>query len=974
MKYCCYCMMEIDENNIQCPFCGKIQHIELPEHHLIVNQVLNGRYVVGAVIGEGGFGITYIGHDQKLDMRVAIKEFYPKGYVNRLSDHVTIMSSTCVDQKAFFEKGKERFLNEARLLAKFSGEPGIVDVRDFFEENNTAYIVMEYLDGETLKEYLKKKGTLLPEHTIHLLMPVMLSLKKIHREGLIHRDISPDNIMLAGEQVKLLDFGAARNVANLSGKSLSVILKPGYAPVEQYSSKSEQGAFTDVYALCATMYKCITGFTPDDAAQRVYSDELKPPSALGISIDKTIENALMKGLSVLQNDRYQSIEDLLNGFKGINIHTDEDEKTVYHRDTVSTDEDETRYMGNADVTYKDVSQDFLSSDEIPEYKPSAAKTEKNWMPTEKKHQKSQSVSAPAHAQNAVNKSKKRLGVIVLAAALVVAAIVGITAIFKSLNNVTIAGEKIDKKSESINISGKTVTSEDVKVILSLGNLKAIRFSNCQFDNDTVKGIGNISTYFQTLSLDKCTGFDDYSFISNLRYLTSLKICNCNLTNDQLNLIDFSAKDYLYDVSLSGNESLSDISILSKLSNSLTILKVDNTSVNDFSSLESCKALSQIEANNTGLTTLSSIKNAAVTDLYVNDNRISDISQVSSFKALNNFEADNNCISDISALADHPALYSLSLNNNKINDVAALSTDTHLGRLELNNNNISSIHALSECRDLKYLCINKNNLSSFDGLQTVLELKVLRASDNKITDISGLTNSTILEEINLNNNNVSNISYLSKSAKTLKKLYINNNNVNDIAALQGTEKLEYLSFDNNTVTTLDSLKNSNSLLAVSAENNKITSVDGLSGASKLKYIYLPHNKIENIHAISNLQTEKNWNFAVIDLSSNNISKLDLPADKEYSYLAIYNNPIRSLDKLSGMKGNYLLFSYIDGMDLAGLNDAFTYVNVIDCPLDKQVSVKDAVKRRVIFSTVEEADQQTRSAKNAILTGSTEEDKE
>ena len=135
-------------------------------------------------------------------------------------------------------QGKTRFLEEARILAKFSGEPGIVNVRDFFEENNTAYIVMEYLEGETLKEYLKVKKVLTPEQTLNLMMPIMLSLKEVHKQGLIHRDISPDNIMLVGNNVKLLDFGSARNVTAIANRSLSVMLKPGYAPEEQYAAKA----------------------------------------------------------------------------------------------------------------------------------------------------------------------------------------------------------------------------------------------------------------------------------------------------------------------------------------------------------------------------------------------------------------------------------------------------------------------------------------------------------------------------------------------------------------------------------------------------------------------------------------------------------------------------------------------------------------------------------------------------------------
>ena len=327
-EYCYNCMEPLmGEGN--CPKCGSDGNISVPAHHLLPGTILNGKFCVGRALGEGGFGITYIGRDVKLDMKVAIKEYYPNGYVSRSNTISSQVNDSVTEgRKDFFEKGRERFLREAQILAKFSGEAGVVDVRDFFEENNTAYIIMEYLDGVDLKNYLKQNGVMRAERVVELLTPVMLSLKKVHARGLIHRDISPDNIMIVGDKVKLLDFGAARTVSAEANKSLSVMLKPGYAPEEQYRSKGKQGPWTDIYALCATMYKCITGITPDDATQRVFSDEVKAPSALGVAISPEIERAIMRGMSVNQNDRYQTIDDLIRGLQGIEVEFSDVEKTV----------------------------------------------------------------------------------------------------------------------------------------------------------------------------------------------------------------------------------------------------------------------------------------------------------------------------------------------------------------------------------------------------------------------------------------------------------------------------------------------------------------------------------------------------------------------------------------------------------------------------------------------------------------------
>ena len=315
MNYCKYCMSEIEPGSAVCPVCGETLTSEEPMHHLQPGTVLAGKYIVGAALGEGGFGITYLGINTKLDMKVAIKEYFPFGYVHRVATASPVVTSRTENTEgAVFENGREKFLSEARTLAKFNNEIGVVSVHDFFEENNTGYIVMEYLEGETLKAYLQKHARLSYDDALSLLMPAMLSLSKVHEKGLIHRDISPDNIMITGSKVKLLDFGAARYADG--AKSLSVMLKHGYAPEEQYRKKGDQGPWTDVYALSATLYKCITGATPDEATERTFKDALKPPSAYGVQIDPKCEAALMKGLAVYADDRYRTVKDLVKGLLG----------------------------------------------------------------------------------------------------------------------------------------------------------------------------------------------------------------------------------------------------------------------------------------------------------------------------------------------------------------------------------------------------------------------------------------------------------------------------------------------------------------------------------------------------------------------------------------------------------------------------------------------------------------------------------
>ena len=283
---------------------------------------LIGHYTIEGVLGQGGFGITYLGIDELHEKKVAIKEFFPQGIVTRNIEYQDTVTVTFVGEKENYEKGKERFLKEARTMAKFSKDEGIVKVLDFFEINNTAYIVMEYLEGITLKQYIRENQRITLEELVRLLVPLIESLDEIHSQGMIHRDISPDNIMVLPDgRIKLMDFGAARDYTEFGEKTLSIVLKPGYAPPEQYQTHGIQGPWTDIYALCATMYKCITGETPPDAIDRVIDDHLKKISEFGITIPPQVESVIIKGMSVSAKDRYQDIkdfcEDLYGGYEEI---------------------------------------------------------------------------------------------------------------------------------------------------------------------------------------------------------------------------------------------------------------------------------------------------------------------------------------------------------------------------------------------------------------------------------------------------------------------------------------------------------------------------------------------------------------------------------------------------------------------------------------------------------------------------------
>ena len=312
-KYVCPNCFEIFETDLAaCPICGYAgQDMGLVPVALPIGTILHGKYMVGHVLGKGGFGITYLGYDLAACQKVAIKEYLPDVLSYRSTGN-TFVSSFGGDKESAYRMGAEKFYEEAKTVSRFSGHPNIVHVSEFFYENNTAYFSMEYVQGSDLKAYVETHGGSLSEHdTLRFLLPVMDALIVVHGTGVLHRDVSPDNIFLSESGTsKLLDFGSARQVLGEQSKSLSVVLKHGFAPIEQYQTRGKQGPWTDVYALGATMYYCLTGHIPEPAMDRIEEDALLSPSRLGANVTPRIEAALIKALAVKAANRFQTVAEL----------------------------------------------------------------------------------------------------------------------------------------------------------------------------------------------------------------------------------------------------------------------------------------------------------------------------------------------------------------------------------------------------------------------------------------------------------------------------------------------------------------------------------------------------------------------------------------------------------------------------------------------------------------------------------------
>ena len=325
--------------------------------------ILNGEYIIDDVLGQGGFGITYKAVEHRSNQRVAIKEYMPEMMATR-SNNVSVVAFTG-ERGEHFEYGKQCFLGEAKILAEFIGNERIVRVIKYFEENGTAYFVMDYVEGKSFEEYLKEKGGKISfEEVEQLLSPVMDALDGVHKKGIIHRDITPDNIFITKEGVtKILDFGAARYSLGDKSHSLDVVLKHGYAPKEQYMRRGRQGPFTDVYSMGATIYVALTGKLPPDSIDRLEDDNLVMPSTIGVRIPEKSEDALEKALSVNSQDRFQSMRVFRENIFGVSDDGNTNDTEPYSNDS-SKNED--FYADKEQSSGEKTKNDNISVNENPD--------------------------------------------------------------------------------------------------------------------------------------------------------------------------------------------------------------------------------------------------------------------------------------------------------------------------------------------------------------------------------------------------------------------------------------------------------------------------------------------------------------------------------------------------------------------------------------------------------------------------------
>lgn len=317
-RICFYCMGDLPSSNGVCRLCGRDNSVRQNGNDELPYALLAKKYIVGHSLGRGGFGVTYIGKNIRIGKQVAIKEYFPADISHRAPGQMNIVPIKPEDEKQF-EEGKSKALDEARTIALTNGDPNVVRIYDCFSRNNTVYIIMEYIEGKNLANLIERDGRMHWNQAWEYMKPIAASLEALHRQNLVHRDISPDNIMIRqlDEKAVLLDFGAA--IARQSGDTAhSKLFKDGYAAPEQYQDRSVIDGRTDEYAWSATLYYLLTGVRPPKPSQRKFDEKaMKTPRQLRSDIPKKMEEIMIKAMSLNADDRYASMGDMLIAFDSV---------------------------------------------------------------------------------------------------------------------------------------------------------------------------------------------------------------------------------------------------------------------------------------------------------------------------------------------------------------------------------------------------------------------------------------------------------------------------------------------------------------------------------------------------------------------------------------------------------------------------------------------------------------------------------
>lgn len=920
MAHCFYCMTA-NEGRL-CETCER--QPDAP-HHLKPGSMLNGRYLVGVVLGEGGFGITYFGRDTKLNMKVAIKEYYPSGMVNRNTVSSSDITANMGSSEAAFEKGKKNFLEEARTLAKFFNEQNVVTVVDFFEANNTAYIVMDYLEGEDLKSYFEKNKivALTFDEAFSMLSPIMSVLTKIHDKGLIHRDISPANIMILDDgTIKLLDFGAARDFSGADEKSLSVMLKPGYAPEEQYRSKGNQGPWTDVYALSATLYKMVTGVTPDDSMNRLFADEVVRPSELNSQITQEQSDVILKGMAIFQKDRYQSMKEFQEAcmacldaksekskVSNVQPHVLDEEKTIFEMPSSNSDTEKTVFEVPVVGESKDTEPQIHNPVSVLRPKAKHESVVEHIEKPKTMHE----VKKQVLVEDKLEK-KPKLGGFIGSIAL------GIIALFMV---VTLIGGMGDPWAET----SDHITDGIFTLIFAAGAAGCGYFYYPRIDNKNRRPnrlcfiVSNISLVISAIwaiigfsafgsdyagagaaesAIGFAVGFVLLAVYFGYFYYPRLekkirnkhfKIYGSIFASIVVVFVAYTVFFTLNTITI-GDEEIK--------KNAETVeLAADLLTDNDIEKLCELKNLKELSIQACFLDDADVKIIGQMTQLeklrLTGNVDIKDISPLGNLTNLVFLDLEMTGTEDISCFEKLTKLTQLSISDTKVKDVSVIEKLTLLETFYMNNLENLDQTTIKLPNQLMYFYCNNNGLTNVEFLKDLMALSTVELSNNALTDLSSLS-SKPLHTVKVNDNQITDLAPVSTVSLELRA---SNNQIADVSCLKGC-KAKFVYLDHNKITDISAFKDNSRIGTLDLSNNNISDISSLKDCFNIYSLKLDHNSIKDISSLATIDS-----LDILDLSFNQIADIS-PLKENQNYIqtnsAIYlqNNQIVDVSPLSSFK--------------------------------------------------------------------------
>ena len=872
----CYnCFRERETPEGPCPYCG----FDLAENEkkypvaLRAGTVLNNRYIVGRVLGQGGFGITYLALDTQLNAKVAIKEFMPGEIATRVGGTtVSVMAETRSEE---FTYGAERFQEEARTLAKFIGNPNIAGVSSYFDENDTSYFVMDYIEGISFKTYIANHGGKISvEETLNVMIPVLRALTAVHAEGFIHRDVTPDNIYITKDGiVKLLDFGSARYSIGDKSKSLDVILKVGYAPKEQYIHRSRQGPFTDVYSCAACFYAAITGFLPPESLERLDSDTLVPISQCGIEIPEYLDKAILKGLAVQPEDRFQNAQEFL---------------------------------------------DAIESQQVVEV-PGAA---------------SQQPTAGGQLDALIAKVKQRPKFFGGIAAAVLAVFIGLNVLgggddgpplkHSPVPSITIQGVEYSTDERHLDLENLGLTDADIQDLQYMVNLTSLNLNG--------NNITDVSPLAELTGLEYI-GLGDNPNLTDLSPLAGLtNMTEFNYYGTQVEDLSFM-KDWTKMEYLNLNDvGEADLSVLSGLTNvrHLNFNGSDNV-ITDLSfmghmtNLQEVYIWGQFEALD--LTPLAGL--AKLTTLQIGSNGssygggVTHLEALSGMTNLTELRLDmGETVTSLDALSGLTKLRSLTLESYSSNnyytleDISGLADMTELTELRLSLGDVKDLSPLKGLTKLQSLNLSGNfttdDLSFLQGMTDLRELQINPYNNGglQLNDLTDLANLTKLQTLSLQADNLGSLQGLENLTGLREiRIYGSNATYTDVDPLTNLTELQSLNlpnrnYDLETPLNIDGFANLTKLTELTI-NSEVESLEPISGLTGLKSLNYSGNNAYDDRAISLAPLANLTGLTDLRINSN-VTNNDLTPLSGLTelrslslYVGSYDNPIRSLEPLRNL---------------------------------------------------------------------------